>query len=324
MQNFTPPHPFIRSSLEGDGIVRISANSLIGLRVAAQNISFSATKVKALQTGSYYSPFRGRGMEFDEVRPYQPGDDVRTMDWRVTARTGKPHTKLFREERERSIILWVDFRAPMFFATQQAFKSVMAAKAAALFAWGAIQQGDRLGGLLFSETSHLEFRPQRGKLAVLHFLQKLAQHSDWQTKQANHNEMAAQAQNEANQHAFMRLRRVARPGSLIVLISDFRNFDQQIESHLAQLSRHNEVALICLYDPLEATLPPAGYYRVSDKHQAVSIDTTNANSRRDYQQRFDQHIEQLRRVSRRYRLHFLQCATSDDIVTTLQQAFGTN
>ena len=88
-------------------------------------------------------------MEFDESRLYQPGDDIRNMDWRVTARTGKPHTKLFREERERPVFVWVDYRAPMFFATQGVFKSVFVARMAALIAWNAVQQGDRIGGLIF-------------------------------------------------------------------------------------------------------------------------------------------------------------------------------
>ena len=136
---------------DGDGLVYVTPKSLIKLRHSAENLPLKVAKVKALQTGEYYSPFKGRGMEFDEVRLYQPGDDIRTIDWRVTARSGKAHTKLFREERERSVILCVDFRRTMYFGTRGAYKSVAAAKAAALFAWSAEHQGDRLGGLLFSE-----------------------------------------------------------------------------------------------------------------------------------------------------------------------------
>ena len=109
-------------------------------------------------------------MEYDESRLYQPGDDIRNIDWRVTARTGKPHTKLFREERERPVHVWVDLRAPMFFATRGKYKAVRAAELASLFAWTACQQGDRIGGIVFSDNSHHELKPQRGKSAVLRLI----------------------------------------------------------------------------------------------------------------------------------------------------------
>ena len=159
---------------DSNDLVSISSKTLIGLRHIARSIPLNAGKIRALQTGQYQSPFKGRGMEFDEARLYQAGDDVRSIDWRVTARTGKPHTKLYREERERAVILCVDYRAPMFFATRGAFKSVIAAKLAGILSWSASHNGDRLGGLIFSETTHQEIRPQRGKLAVLHYLQQLA------------------------------------------------------------------------------------------------------------------------------------------------------
>ena len=165
----------VNSSSTADGLIHVSTQHLIQLRHAAQSLPLKTAKVRALQTGQYYSPFRGRGMEFDEVRLYQPGDDVRTLDWRVTARTGKAHTKLFREERERAVYVWVDFRNPMFFATRGVFKSVMAAKIAALLSWSAHHQRDRVGGLLFSDDQHYELRPRGGKSSVLHLSQLLSQ-----------------------------------------------------------------------------------------------------------------------------------------------------
>ena len=159
--------------------VRISLASMIGLRHAARSLPLKATKIRAQRSGGFLSPFKGRGMEFDEVRPYQPGDDIHSLDWKVTARTGKPHTKLFRDERERPILLWVDLRSPMFFATRGMYKAVAAARAAALLAWSAILQGDRLGALIFSEHKHVELRPQRGSAAALHFMKQLVEHPAW-------------------------------------------------------------------------------------------------------------------------------------------------
>ena len=199
-------------------------------------------------------------MEFDEARLYQPGDDVRNIDWRVTARTNKPHSKVFREERERPVLLWVDFRAPMFFGTRQCFKSVLAAKLGAILGWKSLQQGDRLGGLIFSEQHHLELRPGRGKSAVLKLIQQLSTFSHRQGSHAN----AIQDGKRSSEHALKRLLHVAHPGSLIYLISDFRHLSSQFESTLSRLTRHNELELIHVYDPLEAQLPAAGFYRVTD------------------------------------------------------------
>ena len=115
--------------------VSISPATLIQLRQPGESLALPSVRIKAKQTGTYLSQYKGRGMEFEEHRPYQPGDDIRNIDWRVTARTGIPHTKVYREERERPVLFCVDYRRPMFFATRGVFKSVMAAKAAALLAW---------------------------------------------------------------------------------------------------------------------------------------------------------------------------------------------
>ena len=165
--------------IEADDIVRVKQSTLIKSYSAAKNLPLNSNGIKARLSGNYLSAFKGRGMEFDEARPYQPGDDIRSIDWRVTARTGKTHTKLYREERERPVLLWVDYRRSMFFGTQNYFKSVLAAKTAALLAWSAAQHGDRLGGLIFSENIHQELRPQRGKAGTLHFIKKLCEHPAW-------------------------------------------------------------------------------------------------------------------------------------------------
>lgn len=302
---------------EGDGLVYVTPKSLIKLRHAAENLPLKVAKVKALQTGEYYSPFKGRGMEFDEVRLYQPGDDIRTIDWRVTARSGTAHTKLFREERERSVILCVDFRRSMYFGTRGAYKSVAAAKAAALFAWSAEHQGDRLGGLLFAERHHQELRPQRSTLAVMHLLQKLSQFS---VRALGDDE--APAEDRSLNDALSRLRRVTRPGSMLLLISDFRGMDEKSEAHLFQLAKHNDVILVYVYDPLEARLPPAGYYRISDTKTSKAIDTSDEKMREEYLHRHQEHMQHIYRISRRNHIHFLPLCTSDDLLATIQQGLG--
>ncbi len=296
--------------------VHASVASLIRLNEAAASLGLGARSVRARQSGAYLSPFKGRGMEFDEARPYQPGDEIRNLDWRVTARTGKVHTKLFREERERPVFLWVDYRAPMFFATRGVYKSVLAARAASLLAWAASHRGDRVGGVIFSEYKHQEFKPRRGKSTVLNIVKQLAEHPAW-----GRNDPQA-GDSKAIQHAMERLRRVARPGSLIFLISDFRHLHHAAESQLAQIARHSDVVMLSIHDPLEQELPPPGRYRLSNGELEITVNTRDRELLRAYRQRFIQHQEHLQSLSRRLRLYLLSCATTDDPVKILKQGLG--
>jgi len=300
-----------------DDIARIKQSTLISLNRDARQLPLHSANIRAQFNGQYLSTFKGRGMEFDESRPYQPGDDIRAMDWKVTARTGKAHSKIFREERERPVLLWVDYRQPMFFGTQQHFKSVLAAKISALLAWSTAHHGDRLGGLIFSESSHIELRPARGKSASLHFIKQLAQHSAWQ----QHAEDAT-ANSISAADALGRLQRVSKPGSLIFLISDFRNMDDLSWAQVSKLSRNSDVILISIYDPLEQQLPPAGNYKISNAETELNLNTYNKNQRQNYQQRFINQQEQLKNISRKMGIHFLSISTADDTLTTLQQKLG--
>jgi uncharacterized protein (DUF58 family) len=294
--------------------VQISTEELIALRHAAESLSLHTGRIRSLQGQNHLSPFKGRGMEFDESRPYQAGDDVRSLDWRVTARTGKPYTKLFREERERPVILAVDFRPTMFFATRGSFKSVIAAKTAALLAWRATQQGDRLGGFIFTEQNHREWRPALGTAATLHFLKQLSASSE-----VSQHPSVSNVDPDAFRNALARLRRVTRPGSLVVLISDFRNLDQGGEAHLAQMARHCELVMIFVYDTLEAQLPPAGLYRVADHKHELTLDTQGERARTEYAQRFQQHRMRIETLCKRHRMLFLPCTTEDDLLPQLRQ-----
>jgi len=297
-----------------DGVIAVSLASLLALHHEAEAIAFKPGRIRASTSGNYLSSFKGRGMEFDEVRPYMQGDDVRMLDWRVTARTGRAHTKQFREERERAVLLWMDFRRPMFFATRGAFKSVRAAQAAALLGWSAVHHGDRLGALIFSDSQHTELRPKRGKPPLLHLLKKIAEHSVLHADSPGNP--------DAMNQALSRLRAVAQPGSLIALLSDFAGMDAHSDAHLAQLARHNELMLIDIHDPLEAELPPAGSYRVSDGEQFLTIATADASLRTRYRQNFEQQQERLRQLCQRHRMTLVPMTTAEEPQQALQRCLG--
>ncbi len=235
-------------------------------------IDLSARKnIHGQMSGNYLSRNKGRGMEFDEVRHYQTGDDIRAIDWRVTARTGKTHTKLFREELERPVLIATDLSASMHFGSQLLFKSVQAAHLASLVAWHAKNRGDRLGGIVFNQNKHLELKPRSRKEGVLHYLHALTS-----IHLSPHALQPQTATESANKLSYFhdncaRIRQIAKPGSLVYLITDaqpikdtlIKNTKQQTTlnqensalRHLTQISQHCELVICLITDPLEQELP---------------------------------------------------------------------
>jgi uncharacterized protein (DUF58 family) len=245
-------------------------------------------------------------MEFDESRLYQPGDDVRNIDWRVTAKTNKTHCKVFREERERPVFISVDHRSSMLFATRGVFKYVQAAKAAALIAWAALQNGDRVGGQVFNEDACIELKPASGRRSVLHFLNSLV---SLPTTRLNTPVTLASTLKRLVQHA--------KPGSLVYIISDFRGLDDEVDVHLSKISRHCEVMLVHVFDPLECNMPEKGRYRFTDGVRDLIFDTGDKQRITDYQNVFKSRQERLEALCKRYRIGLLACQTSDDLLEVL-------
>ncbi|BBL69469.1 DUF58 domain-containing protein [Methylogaea oryzae] len=255
-------------------------------------------KARAQQAGGYLSRQKGRGMEFDETRPYVPGDDVRNLDWKVTARSGRAHTKLFREERERPVFVAVDYRPAMWFATRGMYKAVLAARLAALLAWSAQRRGDRIGGQVVAADAIADVKPQHGRATVLQWLQLLAE--------APRGPAAEEASfNQALTH----LTRHARPGSLVYVLSDFRGLDQAGEAALGRLAVHCQVVLGFVFDPFEQQPPAAGPLRLSDGRREILLPPAAAAIQR---QRFEQRREHLQNLARRHNLRLVDCPTTSD------------
>lgn len=284
---------------------------LIALRHDARSLSLQALRVKARKGGQYLSHFKGRGMEFDETRLYQPGDDPRSIDWRVTARTGRAYTKLFREERERPVFCWVDQRRTMHWATRGVFKNVQAARLAALLGWTAVQRGDRLGAFLFNDSDRVELRPLLGKRAILRMIHQLEQLRPGTGEAPTlplHRTLAA-------------LRRVAHPGSLVSLISDFTGFDELCAKHLRALAAHNNVMICLVHDPLERALPPAGLYPLLVNGERMLMDTRAGNAKR-WQAQFDARVDEMQSICRTHGAAFRMVSTEDSALQELQSMTG--
>ncbi|MDH3994188.1 MAG: DUF58 domain-containing protein [Gammaproteobacteria bacterium] len=295
----------------------VDLNELIALRFPARQLQLRRRK-RALNVlaGPNKSNFRGRGIDFEEVRSYQPGDDIRGIDWRVTARTGSPHTKLFREERERPLLLAVDQRSGMFFGSSHCFKSVLAAQLASLIAWSGLDGGERVGGLVFNGTEHREIRPRRSRKTVLALLSHMADY--------NRN-LPLDAASPSGSFAAMltNLRRIVRPGSSLFIVSDFRGAgDEHAREHLFQLAQHSEITAIACNDPLEAELPRAGRYAVTDGSQRSELNTADKSLRDTYQQHALEQRELLSTDLRRLGIPLLQGTTDGAPFSLLQQFYG--
>lgn len=266
-------------------------------------------QIQSLQSGSYLSRFRGRGSEFDEVRPYQAGDDTRDIDWRVSARTGRTYTKQYREERECPVLIALDLRRPMFFGTRQRFKSTLAIHLAGLLGWWAEQRGDRIGVTLFNEQQHHECRPRRGQKAMLHLIQLLIQHQLPDTSQAT----------ASLSDAVLRLIRISKTGTRIYLISDFHDLDDQTLSRLQQLVRHNELVCLFVHDPLESDLPGHGHYTISDGQHRLAL-SCNDSLQQHFKQQFSQRQQRLQELARNRNIQLLELRTDQDPLAVLRRA----
>lgn len=292
--------------------VAISLKNLVDLAKSAAAINLRHTNIRAAQSGNYLSHLKGRGMAFDETRLYQPGDDVRRIDWRVTARTDKPHSKIFREERERPLFISVDYRSTMEFATRGVFKSVQAARLAGLLAWSALRRGDRIGGQIFGDSGCLELKPHTGKAALLHFFNALVN--------PLYNIMGETSLDKV----LARLMHHAHPGSQVFILSDFRGLNAAAEHHLANLARHCDVVLVQIVDPLETHLPVKGRFRFTDTIREVLIDSGDKRRLLDYQQRFLDRQQYVRQLCRKLRMGWFSCSTNQPALDALLTFHGKN
>lgn len=258
--------------------------------------------------GAYRSRFRGRGVDFLESRNYLPGDDIRNMDWRVTARTGKAHTKVFQEERERPVLIVLDASPSLYFGTRQRLKSVAAGQMAAAIAWAAIRRGDRVGGFLFAPGRHRELRPAGGRRGAMRMIQGLV---DWLVPG-----QPESVETEPMSVALERVRHTVRPGSLVVIISDFFRMDEDCNRHLSRLRQHNDVIGCQVLDAAEYRLPE-GRYPISDGEQATLLDMGQRESRGRYDAMVSSHLEEPRRMFRKHQCGWLVLNTDDDPVDVL-------
>ncbi len=286
---------------------------LLALRNQVQS-KRNAARTTASHIGHRDTRLRGRGMDFAEVRNYQAGDEIRHMEWRSTARTGRPHIKLYQEERERPVVLFVDFNPSMHFGTQGAFKSVLAAKLAALLGWIAISEGDRVGRFLYSGIQQDARMPESRHKGVLPLLQSL---SDYTASQHYAPDVTPTPLNQA----LLNLKTVLKPGSLLILISDFYSLNEASEPLLRRIKKHNDIIAYHIIDPIELTAPKAGLYPITNGTQTSYLDLRRKKARNSYSNTVATRNENIEACFKRLNSAYFSLTTATDWITLAHQSF---
>ncbi|PHQ26651.1 DUF58 domain-containing protein [Marinobacter guineae] len=303
-----------------DAVTNIGLPDLIRLQADARALKLpSARPVRSRQAGLQRSPQRGRGMAFAEVRLYQPGDDIRSIDWRVTARRQAPHTKLYEEERERPVLLLCDLGPSLFFASTGAFKQVRCAQLASILAWLALWSGDQVGGIVFNGETLSVQRPARRKKSVLRLLDTLAEQQHRSSRDLPQKEGAGPARLDT---ALTEARRVAHTGSRIFVISDFLEISPETGKLLGALARHNAVSALRVVDPLEKELPKAGRFAVAGPDGPVWFDAANPRFQRAWHEKVAHHEGQLQDCFRTSGVIAATVSTGEDPAVALKSLLG--
>ncbi len=257
------------------------------------------------QAGVRTAKLRGRGVDFSEVRLYQPGDDVRSIEWRVTARKNKPHTKVFREERERPVLVVVDQTQSMFFGSQVRLKSVAAAEIGATVAWQALAHSDRVGGVIIGNNQAAIHKPSRNTKAVARLLADLARQNQSLNRHTRLPDEAGYADSLAQ------LRRLVQTGFHILLISDFITAPDVWSGLVQSLARHNDLIMMHIADRLERVLPPDDRYTVTDGTAYSGFHSGDAKLRDAYADRFDEREQRLRALCAGWAVRYIPIMTTD-------------
>ena len=289
--------------------IKPSIRELINWRAYAKNIKlFSRQYTHGYQTGNCLSRSRGNGMDFEEVRIYQPGDNIRLMHWPLTARLGKPYTKIYLEERERTMHFIVDQSSTMNFGTRVCFKNVLAANIMSILGWAALGSEESVGGSIFTDNQMITIRPSRSHQSLMKMFNFLINESRWSQQQKKINCFADVLKNYLPK---------IKPGSIFVIISDFSNFTDEAKMYLKLIRKKCEIINVFIYDPFEKKLPRNHAYPISNGHGKYA--TINTNNIKHYQNYFESIYKNISNFSIKNNIKMIPMSTDCDIVKTINR-----
>jgi uncharacterized protein (DUF58 family) len=300
--------------------VRVYADldELMRLRFKASGFSFLPRQpVHSILSGRHASKLRGRGLNFEELRNYLPGDDTRNIDWKVTARTREPYVRIYTEEKDRPVWLLVDQRISMFFGSRWKMKSVVAAEAAAVSAWRVLSQGDRVGAVIFDDADLQVIPPHRSEHRVTQILKAVLR----KNHALNARSQTPPAPGMLNR-ALKHIAAAARHDCLVCIISDGFGINDETRQYVTRLTEHNDVISVFIYDPVEQAMPSAGPLVFSDGLSQLEFDTDDRALRERYGNDFQDRLSRMQATSRRHAIPLLPIHTAAPVLEQVRAELG--
>jgi uncharacterized protein (DUF58 family) len=293
-------------------------DELMRLRFKASGFSFLPRQpVHSILSGRHASKLRGRGLHFEELRNYLPGDDTRNIDWKVTARTREPYVRIYTEEKDRPVWLLVDQRISMFFGSRWKMKSVVAAEAAAVSAWRVLSQGDRVGAVIFDDADLQVIPPHRSEHRVAQILKAVLQ----KNHALNARSQTPPAPGMLNR-ALKHIAAAARHDCLVCIISDGSGINDETRQYVTRLTEHNDVISVFIYDPVEQAMPPAGPLVFSDGLSQLEFNTDDRALREGYGNDFQDRLSRMQATSRRHAIPLLPIHTAAPVLEQVRAELG--
>lgn len=313
-RSLIPAYPSREGTPPSPHPVHADLRELARLEFKASGFSFLPRQpVHSILAGRHASRLRGRGLNFEEIRRYLPGDDIRNMDWKVTARMRKPHVRVYTEERDRPVLLVVDQRRGMFFGSRRVMKSVAAAELAALGAWRVFNAGDRVGAIVFNDEEIIEIPPHRSRHRVMEILRAVVK-----MNHALGREDPPPANPDMINKALEHAARLAKHDFLVCLIAGAGGADDRTIRIASRIGAHNDVIAAFIYDPMEENLPPDSNLVVADGELQLEIDGRNTKLSKGFHEQFEERLDWMRHMTRQRETPLLPISTARDVALQLR------
>jgi uncharacterized protein (DUF58 family) len=301
-----------------DTRIHVSLAHLRNFQGAAQGLSFLPRQPSAsVLNGRHTSRLRGRGLNFEEMRDYLPGDDIRSIDWKATARTGSPHVRVFTEERDRPALLVVDQRMSMFFGSELNMKSVTAAEAAAIAAFRILDAGDRVGGIVFNDEERFELTPRRSQRSVFALLESISE----MNAKLEADKVVAPAPGGLNK-VLSSVARIAHHDHLVIVLSDFDGVDAMTHRRLSSIAAHNDLLLILVQDPMAERIKPGARAIIGDGHMQAEIDFGSAAIRAAVEGYSKHRLQQIYRWQTEINLSVMPLSAGEETLPQIRRLMG--
>lgn len=296
----------------------VSLQELLKMEHFARGFSFLAKKqkVRSILGGKHASKLRGRGLDFEEVRNYVAGDDIRNIDWKVTARTQKTHSKVFSEEKEKPALIVVDQSKSMFFGSVKRTKAVVAAELAALAAFRVLKEGDRVGGAIIANDQVEIIVPKRDRRNALRFLEKIVHH--------NHqiDTLPTSRDDQSFKIAMAKIRNIVTHDYLVIIISDFYRYAPEVAKYASRLAMHNDVILVKVFDPMERDIPKAQLI-MGDGQKQIMVKGDQASIRKQFERGFDDNFNAFEVEMKKHKVPVFKLDTIQPVDLQLKEILKT-